>query len=102
MTHCDAAITAAAAAVTYVQILGQEVGSGDEGLGLFGFDLSSSAETDIWCLEEKQEEEEKPNCPGVLTPAQNTRYRPGDSGCIIKLEDLSAAPDKLHHACQEA
>ena len=36
----DAAIAEAAAAVTHVQSLSQEVGSGDEGLGLFGFDLS--------------------------------------------------------------
>ena len=39
---CDAAIAEAAAAVTHVQSLSQEVGSGDEGLGLFGFDLSSA------------------------------------------------------------
>ena len=31
----------------------QEVGSGDEGLGLFGLDLSS-AETDFWWLEDEQ------------------------------------------------
>ena len=37
---CDAAIAKAAAAVTHVQSLSQEVGSGDEGLGLFDFDLS--------------------------------------------------------------
>ena len=56
---CDAAIAAAAAAVTHVQSLSQEVGSGDEGLGLFGFDLSS-AKTDFWWLEEKLGEESKP------------------------------------------
>ena len=39
---CDAAIAKAAAAVTYVQSLSQEDGSGDEGLGLLGFDLSSA------------------------------------------------------------
>ena len=50
---CDAAIAKAAAAVTHVQSLSQEVGSGDEGLGLFGFDLSS-AETDFWWLGEEQ------------------------------------------------
>ena len=33
---CDAAIAAAGAAVTNVQSLSHEVGSGDEGLGLFG------------------------------------------------------------------
>ena len=43
---CDAAIAEAAAAVTYVQSQSQEVGSGDEGLGLLCFDLSS-AETDF-------------------------------------------------------
>ena len=51
--HYDAAIAEAAAAVTHVQSLSQEVGSGDEGLGLFGFDLSS-AETDFWWLGEEQ------------------------------------------------
>ena len=49
----DAAIAKAAAAVTLVQSLSQEVGSGDEGLGLFGFDLSS-AKTDFWWLGEEQ------------------------------------------------
>ena len=39
---CDAAIAKAAAAVTHVQSLSQDVGSGDEGLGLFGFDFSSA------------------------------------------------------------
>ena len=39
---CDAAIATAAAAVTHVQSLSQEDGSGDEGLDLFGFDLSSA------------------------------------------------------------
>ena len=60
-THgdCDAAIAKAAAFVTHVQSLSQEVGSGDEGLGLFGFDLSS-AETGFWWLEEDQKEESKP------------------------------------------
>ena len=33
---CDAAIAKAAADVTHVQSQSQEVGSGDEGLGLFG------------------------------------------------------------------
>ena len=44
---CDAAIAKAAAAVTRVKSQSQEVGSGDEGLGLLCFDLSS-AETDFW------------------------------------------------------
>ena len=48
---CDAVIAKADAVVTHVQSLSQEVGSGDEGLGLFGFDLSS-AETDFWWLGE--------------------------------------------------
>ena len=43
---CDAAIAKAATAVTHVQSQSQEVGSGDEGLGLLCFDLSS-AETDF-------------------------------------------------------
>ena len=50
---CDAAIAEAAAAVTHVQSQNQEVGSGDEGLGLLCFDLSS-AETDFSWLEDEQ------------------------------------------------
>ena len=50
----DAAIAKAAAAVTHVQSLSQGVGSGDEGLGLFGFDLSSAEETDFWWLGEER------------------------------------------------
>ena len=50
----DAAIAEAAAAVTHVhRRQSQEVGSGDEGLGLLCFDLSS-AETDFWWLEDEQ------------------------------------------------
>ena len=50
---CDAAIAKAAAAVTHVQSQSQEVGSGDEGLGLFGFDLSSAGK-DVWWLDYQQ------------------------------------------------
>ena len=50
---CDAAIAEAAVAVTHVQSQSQEVGSGDEGLGLLYFDLSS-AETDFGWLENEQ------------------------------------------------
>ena len=50
---CDAAIAKAATAVTHVQSQSQEVGSGDEELGLLCFDLSS-AETDFWWLEDEQ------------------------------------------------
>ena len=39
---CDAAIAEASAAVTHVQSQSQEVVSGDEGLGLLCFDLSSA------------------------------------------------------------
>ena len=39
---CNAAIVKAAATVTHVQSQSQEVGSGDEGLGLLCFDLSST------------------------------------------------------------
>ena len=46
---CDAAITKASAAVTHVQSPSKEVGSGDKGLGLLCFDLSS-AETEFWWL----------------------------------------------------
>ena len=51
---CDAAIAKAAAAVTQVQSQSQEVGSGDEGLGLLCFNLSS-AETDLWWLEDEHQ-----------------------------------------------
>ena len=51
--ECNAAIGKAAAAVTHVQSQSQEVGSGDEGLGLLCFDLSSE-ETDFWWLEDAQ------------------------------------------------
>ena len=44
---CDAAIAKASAAVTHVQSQSQDVGSGDKGLGLLCFDLSST-ETDFW------------------------------------------------------
>ena len=50
---CDAVIAKASAVVTHVQSLSQEVGSGDEGLGLFDFDLSS-AEPDFWWLGKEQ------------------------------------------------
>ena len=80
---CDAAIAEAAAVVTHVQSLSQEVGSGDEGLGLFGFDMSS-AETGFWWLGQEQEEESKP-IHGI------------DLGTWLqkKLENLSAAPVSL-------
>ena len=51
--ECDAAIAKAAAAVTRAQSQSQEVGSGDKGLGLLCFDLSS-AETDFWWPEDEQ------------------------------------------------
>ena len=50
---CDPGIAKAAAAVTHVQSQSQEVGSGDEGLGLLCFDLSSP-ETGFWRLENEQ------------------------------------------------
>ena len=49
---CDAAIAKTSPAVTHVQNQSQEVGSGDVGLGLLCFDLSS-AETDFWWLEDE-------------------------------------------------
>ena len=49
----NAATAKAAAAVTRVQSPSQEVGSGDKGLGLLCFDLSS-AETDFWWPEDEQ------------------------------------------------
>ena len=50
---CDAAIARVAAVVTQVQSQTQEVGFGDEGLGLLCFDLSS-AKTDFWRLGDEQ------------------------------------------------
>ena len=50
---CDVAVAKAADSVTHVQSQSQEVGSGDEGLGLLCFDLSS-AEKDFWWLEDEQ------------------------------------------------
>ena len=88
---CDAAIAKAAPAVTHaLQSLSQRVGSGDEGLGLFGFDLSS-AETGFCLLEEEQEGESKP-IHGIVLGTWLQK----------KLEDLSAAPDEPDHACREA
>ena len=49
----DASIAEGAAAVTHVQSQSQEVGSGDEELGLLCFDLSS-AESDFWWLVDEQ------------------------------------------------
>ena len=64
--------------------------SGDEGLGLFGFDLSS-AETGFWWLGEELEKESKPT-------------HDIDLGTWLekKLENLCVAPDELYHACREA
>ena len=50
---CDAGIAKAPIAVTCVQSQSQEVGSGDERLGLFGSDLSL-AETDFRWVEDEQ------------------------------------------------
>ena len=47
---CDAAIAKASAVMTHVQSQSEEVGSGDKGLGVLCFDLSS-AQTDFWWLE---------------------------------------------------
>ena len=49
----NAATAKAAAAMTRVQSPSQEVSSGDKGLGLLCFDLSS-AETDFWWPEDEQ------------------------------------------------
>ena len=93
---CDASISAAAAAVTHVQSPNQEVGSGNEALGLFGFDLSS-AETDPWWLEEEQEKEK---------PKQTRRAYPRPEYMTStwgqRLQKLSAAQDGLVPACREA
>ena len=52
---CDAAIAKkAAAAVTHAQSQSQELGFGDERLGLLCFDLLST-ETDFWWLEDEQQ-----------------------------------------------
>ena len=57
---------------------------------MFGFDLSSAA-TGFWWLGEEQKEESK-LIHGI------------DLGAWLqkKLENLSAAPDELDHACREA
>ena len=49
----NAAIAKASTAVTHVQSQSQQVNSGDEGLGLLCFDLSS-VEKDFWWLEDEQ------------------------------------------------
>ena len=54
------------------------------------FDLSS-AETGFWWLGEEQEEESKP----IHDIDVGTWFQK-------KLENLSAAPDELDHACREA
>ncbi|CAM9173882.1 unnamed protein product, partial [Ascophyllum nodosum] len=88
----DAAIAKAAAAVTHVQSLSQEVCSGDEGLGLFGFDLPS-AETELWWLGEVQSRRNR---------NQYTASTWGHGSWLQKkLENLSAAPDELDD-CPEA
>ena len=93
---CDAAIATAAAAVAHVQNLSQEVGFADEGLGLFGFDLSS-AETDFWWLEEEEVEKKKPKLP--RRAYTRPEYMVSTWGqWLLKLEDLSAANDGLDHA----
>ena len=76
----DAAIAAASAAVSHIQSLTQEVGFEDEGLGLFDFDVSS-AEADFCGWGRSRRRSRNQSFPGVLTPAQNTWHRPGDSGC---------------------
>ena len=89
---CDTVIAKAAAVVTHVQSLSQEVGSGDEGLGLFGFDLPS-AETDFWWLGEELRRRNR---------NQYMAWTWGHGFRRSKLENLRAAPDALDHACREA
>ena len=84
---CDAAIAKAAATVTHVQSLIQEVGSGDEGLGLFGFNLSS-AETGFGGWERSRRRDRKQYMTSTW-----------GHGLQKKLENLSAAPNDLDHAC---
>ena len=50
---CNAAISKAAAAVTHVRSQSQEVGSGDEGLGLLCFE-SVISKNGLWWLEDEQ------------------------------------------------
>ena len=100
------AIAAAAAALTSCteQSLTQEVGSGDEGLGLFRFDLSS-AETGPWWLEgeEEQEKEEKEKPKQTRRAYPRPDYMPSTwRQWLQKLQELSAAPDELDPACREA
>ena len=87
---CDAAIAKAAAAMTHVQSLSEEAGSGDEGLGLFGFDLSP-AQTGFGSWERSRRRDR--NLYMASTWGR---------GLQKKLEYLSAAPDELDHACRDA
>ena len=76
--------------MTHVQSVSQEVGSEDEGLGLFGLGLSS-AETCFWRLGEEQEEE-----------SESIHEMDLRTWLHKKLENLCAAPGELDHACREA
>ena len=70
---CNAATAKAAADVTRVQSQSQETGSGDEGLGLFGFDLSS-AETDFPPSKRKKRTTYSPYKEKTIV-VQNTRKK---------------------------
>ena len=88
---CDAAIQPKLLPLTHAQSLSQEVGSGDEELGLFGFHLPSEQKRTFggWKRSRRR--------------SQN-QYMTSTWGQWLqkKLEDMSAAPDELHHACREA
>ena len=77
--ECHAAIAKPAAAVTRVQSPSQEVGSGDNGLGLLCFDLSS-AETDFWWPEDK--------CKTPLNKNTHGMYGAACDAAIAKLPPL--------------
>ena len=65
-------------------------GSEDEGLGLFGFDLSS-AETSFGGWEKSW-----------MRDRNQYMAATWGHGLQKKLENLSAAPDELDHACRDA
>ena len=71
------------------------------GLGLFGFDLSSSAETELWWREEEEVEEKKSKLP--RRAYTRPEYMASTWGqWLLKQKDLNAANDGLDHACREA
>ena len=91
--ECHAAIAKPAAAVTRVQSPSQEVGSGDNGLGLLCFDLSS-AETDFWWPEDEQ-------CRGFASSLHEKCKTPLNKNthgmyCCLRCRDSQASAAVTH------